>query len=289
MSQLWQQINTMAWNIIHRPTVSDVLDILLVSFLVYQLLKFTRETRVSQVLKGLAILLLSAWLSEVFRLRTINWILRWLVNAGAVLVVVLFQPELRRVLEGIGRAPTLKKIRGVEENVGADSVAIELAQALVNMAKRKVGALVVIEQATRLKEICDTGTRVDGCISQPLIENIFEPNTPLHDGAVILRGNRVQAAGCVLPLSEGAGISRELGTRHRAAIGISEATDAIALIISEETGIISVARGGKLTRHVDARALTTLLLSVYGKPTGASLLSTIFAKRRRANHEPTRE
>ncbi len=288
MTQLWQQVNTMAWNILHRPTVSDVLDILLVSFLVYQLLKFARGTRVSQVLKGLAVLLLSTWLSEVFDLRTINWILRWLVNAGAVLVVVLFQPELRRVLEGIGRAQTLKKIRG-EETPAADLVVAELVQALLNMAKRKVGALIVLEQATHLKEVCDTGTRVDGRVSQPLLENIFEPNTPLHDGAVIISGDRVLAAACVLPLSEGSGISRELGTRHRAAIGISEATDAIVLIVSEETGIISMARGGRLTRHMDSRSLNALLKSVYGKQATTGLLTAIFAKRRRASHEPNRE
>jgi len=289
LSQLFQQISTMAWNIIHRPTVSDVLDVLLVSFLIYQLLKFTRGTRVSQVLKGLGILLLSTWITEVFRLRTINWILRWLVNAGAVLVVVLFQPELRRILEGIGRTPMLKMVRGAEEVAGGKIVAAELTHALLNMAKRKVGALVVMEQDIPLKELLDTGTRVDGRVSQPLIENIFEPNTPLHDGAVIVRGDRVQAAGCVLPLSEGAGISRELGTRHRAALGVSEGSDAVALIVSEETGIISMARGGKLTRHMDERALTALLQSLYDKPLKSSLLANILTMRRRAGHEPTRE
>jgi len=289
LSQLWQQISNMAWNIIHRPTLSDVLDVLLVSFLIYQLLKFTRGTRVSQVLKGLGILLLSTWITEVFRLRTINWILRWLVNAGAVLVVVLFQPELRRILEEIGRTPLLKKMRAAEEDAGDKIIAAELTQALLNMAKRKVGALVVIEQGSPLKEIWDTGTRVDGRVSQPLIENIFEPNTPLHDGAVIVRGDRVEAAGCVLPLSEGAGISRELGMRHRAALGVSEASDAVALIVSEETGIISMARGGKLTRHMDERTLTALLQSLYNKPVKTGLLATIMTLRRRAGHEPTRE
>ena len=289
MSQLWQQISNMAWNIVHRPTVSDVLDVLLVSFLIYQLLKFTRGTRVSAVLKGLGILLLSTWITEVFRLRTINWILRWLVNAGAVLVVVLFQPELRRVLEEIGRTPTLKKMRGMEEDAGDDAVVTELTRAMLNMAKRKVGALVVIEQGTPLKEVWATGTLVDGRVSQPLIENIFEPNTPLHDGAVIVRGNRVEAAGCVLPLSEGAGISRELGMRHRAALGVSEASDAVALIISEETGIISMARGGKLTRHMDERALTALLQSIYDAPVKTGLWATILSLRRRVGHEPTRE
>jgi len=289
LSQLWQQISNMAWNIIHRPTLSDVLDVLLVSFLIYQLLKFTRGTRVSQVLKGLGILLLSTWITEVCKLRTINWILRWLVNAGAVLVVVLFQPELRRVLEEIGRTPMLKKMRAAEDDAGDKVVATELTHAMLNMAKRKVGALVVIEQGSALKEIWDTGTRVDGRVSQPLIENIFEPNTPLHDGAVIVRGDRVQAAGCVLPLSEGAGISRELGMRHRAALGVSEASDAVVLIVSEETGIISMARGGKLTRHMDERALTALLQSVYNKPVKTGLLAMIMSMRRRAGHEPTRE
>ena len=278
----------MAWNIVHRPTVSDAVDILLVSFLIYQLLKFTRETRVSQVLKGLAFLLLATWFTEVFKLRTINWILRWLVNAGAVLVVVLFQPELRRVLEGIGRTPVLRKMRG-EDFADGETVVTELTQALTNMAKRKVGALVVVERGTHLKELWDTGTRVDGRVSQPLIENIFEPNTPLHDGAVIIRGDRLQAAGCVLPLSEGSGISRELGTRHRAALGVSEVSDAIVLIVSEETGIISLAREGRLTRHMDARALTTLLRSVYNRPIRGGVFAAIFTKRRRGSRESTRE
>jgi len=147
----------------------------------------------------------------------------------------------------------------------------------------------VIERGSYLKELLDTGTRVDGRVSQPLIENIFEPNTPLHDGAVIVRGDRVQAAGCVLPLSEGSGISRELGMRHRAALGVSEATDAVALIVSEETGIISMARGGKLTRHLDERTLAALLQSIYNRPVKAGLLATILAMRRRAGREPTRE
>jgi diadenylate cyclase len=288
VSQLWQQISTMAWNIVHRPTVSDVLDILLVALLVYQLLKFTRGTRVSQVLKGLATLLVVTWLTEVFRLRTINWILRWLVNAGAVLVVVLFQPEIRRILEGIGGTPVLKKAQGTE-TPRMDWEVSELVLALGNLSKRRVGALIVIERGIRLKEVCDTGTQVDGRISQPLIENIFEPNTPLHDGAVILRGSRVVAAACVLRLSEATGISRELGTRHRAALGISESTDAIALIVSEETGIVSMACGGKLTRHMDARSLTALLQDVYRQPARTGPFAAFFAQRRGPRHEPTRK
>lgn len=279
----------MVWNIIHRPSLSDVLDIVIVTFLVYQLLVFTRETRVSQVLKGLAVLLVSAWLSEIFQLRTLNWILRWVVNAGAVVLVVLFQPEIRRVLEGIGRTSVIRKLRGNEEAAQTDTIISEMVQAMLNMSKRRVGALIVIEQKTSLKEVCDTGTQVDACISQPLIENIFEPNTPLHDGAVILAYDRIRAAGCVLGLAEGAGISRELGTRHRAAIGISEATDAVALIVSEETGIISMARGGRLTRHMDARSLTALLQGIHAQPTRVGILSTIFAKRRRPGHESNGE
>ncbi|MDR3051268.1 MAG: diadenylate cyclase CdaA [Oscillospiraceae bacterium] len=265
MQELWNQVTTMLWNIAHRPRVSDVLDILIVAVLIYQVLRMTRETRVSQVLKGVGVLLLGLLLSEIFALRTINWILRWLVNAGAVVLVVLFQPEIRRVLEGIGGASLLERVRGGSDTGGGQTID-ELVQALVNLSKRRVGALVVIEQHTRLKEVCDTGTLVDARVSQPLIENIFEPNTPLHDGAVILHGDRVVAAACVLRLSEGSGISRELGTRHRAALGVSETTDAVVLIVSEETGIISVARGGKLTRHMDTRSLTLLLRDVYAAP-----------------------
>ncbi len=273
----------------HRPTISDVIDILIVAFFVYQLLKLTRGTRVSQVLKGVAVLLIALWLSDVFSLRTINWILRWLVNAGAVVLVVLFQPEIRRVLEGIGGTSLIDRVRNAGESIESEGLITELVDAMVNLSKRRVGALVVIEQKTRLKEICDTGTALDARVSQPLIENIFEPNTPLHDGAVIVRADRVVAAGCVLNLTEASGISRELGTRHRAAIGVSETTDAIVLIVSEETGIISVARHGKLTRHMDARSLTLLLRGIYAQPERGSLLATILAKGKGVAHEPDRK
>lgn len=274
----------MVWNLLNRPRLADFLDIIIVAFLVYQLLKLTRETRASQVLKGLGMLLLCSWLSEALGLRTLNWILKWLVNAGAVVLVVLFQPEIRRVLEELGRTSFFDKVRPAEEDTQNRWIVDELVIGLTNMAKRRVGALIVIERKAHLKEVIDTGTLVDARISQPLIENIFEPNTPLHDGAVILRGDRVVAAGCVLRLSEGTGISRELGTRHRAAIGISEGTDAIALIVSEETGIISVARVGRLTRHMDAKSLTTLLCDVYTSQPRPNLLLQLLTRRRLDRH-----
>lgn len=266
MQSAWQFLSDLVWNIFNRPGLTDFIDIFIVAVIVYQLLKLTRETRASQVLKGFAILLLCSWLSELFKLRTLNYIMRWIVNSGAVVLVILFQPEIRRALEKLGRTSFMGLLRSDADQAEDERIIEELVQALLNMGKRRVGALIVIEQRTPLKDIIDTGTQVDARISQPLIENIFEPNTPLHDGAVVLRGHRVIAAGCLLQLSEGKSISRDLGTRHRAAMGVSESTDAITLIVSEETGIISYTFAGKMKRHMDAVSLTQLLRGIYLEP-----------------------
>lgn len=282
----------MVWNIVHRPRIADILDILIVAFLIYQLLKYTRQTRVSQVAKGIVVLLLASWLSELFGMRTLNALLKWVISAGPVVLIVVFQPEIRRMLEGIGNSSLFERVKTDDKEIEVALLVSELTQALLNMAKRRVGALIVIEHRTRLTEIINTGTRVDGIISQPLIENIFEPNTPLHDGAVIIRGDRVVAAACLLSLSEGTGISRELGTRHRAGLGMSESTDATVFIVSEETGIISMARGGKLTRHLDARSIGQILHEMYDAtaqdPQTPSLMN-FFRRRQRHDERPDQE
>lgn len=261
MAAFWDEIRLFLWNIINRPTLVDYIDIVIVAFLIYQLVMLTRQTRAIQVLKGLAVLIVIYYISSLVGFTMLNWVLRTILNSGALLVVVLFQPEFRRVLEQLGRGTKLDRLRdSVSEN---QRIVDELTQCCLRLSKRRVGALIVFEQQTGLKDIMETGTPIDSLISAPLLENIFEPNTPLHDGAVIIRGQRIVSAACVLTLSESKALSRDLGTRHRAALGVSESTDAIALIVSEETGTISLARAGKMIRHLDADSLKKELTQMY--------------------------
>ena len=261
MQTLWAEFRNLLWNVFNRPTISDILDILIVAFLLYELLMLTRETRASAVLKGLVMLVLASWFSDLLGLTALNWVLLNVVNNGALVLVILFQPELRKALEQIGSGALHKTTRRTEED--NQNVVDELISCLLKLSRRRVGALIVLEQRIGLKDITETGTALNSDISAALLENIFEPNTPLHDGAVVIRGTHIMAAACILSLSEGKGISRELGTRHRAALGITETTDAISLIVSEETGIISMARGGRLTRHLDRAALEEILNPLY--------------------------
>lgn len=279
MQTLWMQIKNVMWNVFNRPSVTDILDILIVAFLLYELLMLTRETRASAVLKGLVMLVLASWVSDLLGLTALNWILLNIVNNGAVVLVILFQPELRKALEQIGRGAIrdTSRLSDQEEN---EHVVREITSCLLSLSRRRVGALVVFEQKIGLKDVVETGTRLDSFISSQLLENIFEPNTPLHDGAVVIRGGKLMAAACFLPLSEGKGISRELGTRHRAALGITETTDAVTLIVSEETGTISMARGGRLTRHLDRVALEQVLFSMYHQREN-SLWTALLEKTRR--------
>ena len=279
METLWAQIQTVLWNVFNRPTIADVLDILIVAFLLYELLMLTKETRASAVLKGLVTLVVASWVSDLLGLTALNWVLLNDVNNGTVVLVILFQPELRKALEQLGRGAIHKTAVSADLEESGHIVS-EITSCLLTLSRRRVGALIVIEQRIGLKDVIETGTSLNSQISAALLENIFEPNTPLHDGAVVIRGPRIMAAACILSLSEGKGISRELGTRHRAALGVTETTDAISLIVSEETGTISVARNGRLTRHLDRAALEDLLLSIYHqKETG--LWSTLMEKTKR--------
>ena len=279
MDTLWAQIQTVLWNVFNRPTIADVLDILIVAFLLYELLMLTKETRASAVLKGLVTLVVASWVSDLLGLTALNWVLLNVVNNGTVVLVILFQPELRKALEQLGRGAIHKTAVSADLEESGHIVS-EITSCLLTLSRRRVGALIVIEQRIGLKDIIETGTSLNSQISAALLENIFEPNTPLHDGAVVIRGPRIMAAACILSLSDGKGISRELGTRHRAALGVTETTDAISLIVSEETGTISVARNGRLTRHLDRAALENLLLSIYHqKETG--LWSTLMEKTKR--------
>lgn len=261
---LWQQMTRNVSGLAASVTWRNVLDIVIVAMVIYYVIKLIKQTRANSVFKGLGILLVMTWLSEVVQLNTINWMLLQVVNAGALMLVVLFQPELRRGLEQIGRSKLYANVfSGARRTRSAQHDAQELVKALTALSRRKVGALVVIEQKTGMDDIASSGTRIDAEISSALIENIFEPNTPLHDGAVLIHNGRIHSAACYLPLSENSSISRELGTRHRAALGISETTDAVVLIASEETGILSVAREGRLTRYLDAKTLNALLMEIF--------------------------
>lgn len=244
----------------------DIVDILVLFVLLYNVILLTRETRAYQVLKGITVLFAAAVVSQMFSLTAISWMLNSLLSSGILVIVVLFQPELRRALEHIGRGKLFERTASMLTDLSeAQKIVSELQQVVLRLAKRRVGALIVIEQRTKLEDIVSTGTRIDGMISGALIENIFEPNTPLHDGAVILRDHIVLAASCFLPLSDESGIARELGTRHRAALGVSSVSDSITLIVSEETGVISFAQDGRLVRYLDAKALNDLLESIYIK------------------------
>lgn len=250
------------WNIFHRPQLNDIVDILIVAFLIYQLIMLTRQTRASEVMKGFVVLFAISLFSSVFGLTSLSWALNLILSNGAVVLVILFQPELRRILEQLGRGAKLEHFQG--DNDENKRVISEIIQCLLSLSRRRVGALIVFERRTGLKDVIESGTVLDSAISAPLLENIFEPNTPLHDGAVIIRNTRIMAGACMLTtLSESNAITRDLGTRHRAAIGISETTDAVVLIVSEETGVISMARGGKLIRHLDGEALNDILSSIY--------------------------
>ena len=283
MNSVSEQFSAMLWNILNRPTLIDVIDIGLLTFAIYTLLNHTRQTRISQIIKGIVLLMIAWWVSDVMGMRTIHAVIGWLINSGPVLLIVLFQQEIRRILEELGTTTFLDSSARRKDNI--DTVIDEMILALTRMARRRVGALIVIENKTRLDDVIATGTTVDGMISQPLIENIFEPNTPLHDGAVIVRGDRVMSAACLLRLSDSTGVGRDLGTRHRAALGMSEVSDATVFVVSEETGIISMASGGRLVRHLDEASLRKILHGIYDKEEKESRLSASllhFKQRRRS-------
>jgi diadenylate cyclase len=262
VDHIWGQL----WSTLSQFTWRDAIDLIIVTFVIYKLLLLTRETRAAQVLKGLGIILVASSFSEWLRFPTINWILRQTINAGAIALVIVFQPELRRALEQIGRGKIFEKSLFIQQEEKDISWVIqELIRATQNLSKRKIGALIVIEQKTGISEVVESGVRIDGVVSSPLLENIFEPNTPLHDGAVIIREDRIIAASCFLTLTENPNLSKQLGTRHRAALGISESSDAIVIIVSEETGIISMAQGGKLIRYLDSKGLRDILKKIYEK------------------------
>lgn len=240
----------------------DIVDILAVAFLIYKLLIWIKDTRTWALLKGVVIVMVSAIVAYVFQLHTVWWIISNAITLGTIAVLVLFQPELRRALEQIGRGNFLGSVISID-NSSTEGISSETIEAIIKasaqMSKTKTGALMVLEQETKLGDVERTGIKIDSAVSSQLLINIFEKNTPLHDGAVIITNNRISAATCFLPLSDSLEISKELGTRHRAAIGVSESTDAMVVVVSEETGAMSFVRYGKITRGVDLETLRRIL------------------------------
>lgn len=253
-------------NLFQHPDWRNIADVVILAILIYYAIKLVMHTRSNSLLKGIAAVLVMAWITSALHLSAVSWLLRQVIGMGLLFVVILFQPEFRRGLEQIGRSKLMRRFFGTpgkEAPERVESSVAEIVRAMTNMSRKRIGALIIIERHTGLGDVIESGTRVDAEISAPLIENIFEPNTPLHDGAMVILNRRIEAAACILPLSEDPNISRDLGTRHRAAIGITETTDAVSLIVSEETGIISMAREGRMTRHLDGRSLTILLTELF--------------------------
>lgn len=240
--------------------ILDVIDILLLAVIIYWLLKLTSRTRAMQVLKGLGVILLAAWVTDFFGLVGTTWLLNYVLTAGALVIVIIFQPELRRALASLGRG-RLDIISS--QATYAQETVDRILRAVLSLSKRRVGALIVFERKTGLKDVIESGTHISADISTELLENLFFTNSPLHDGAVIIRGDRIEAAGCFLPLSDNKQIGQELGTRHRAALGISEVSDSVTFIVSEETGVISVAQDGTLIRYLDSKAIKDILEEIY--------------------------
>ncbi len=254
---------------IHLLKVTDIIDIIIVSVLIYQMLKMIRETRALQLVKGIAILLVVLQLSTWLNFTVINYILRNIMQVGLFIIVVIFQPELRSILERVGRSKVGKLIDFSSMQLNDDEVQRvikELVSATVNLSQTKTGALIVLERDIKLGDVVNTGAMLNAEVTAALLENIFVPKTPLHDGAVIVRNDRIYSAGCVLPLTLNTNLSRELGTRHRAALGVSEVSDAVVIVVSEETGKISIAINGNLTRNLNEQTLKNAIERAFLKP-----------------------
>lgn len=251
------------WNAFSGIRITDIIDILIVAVVVYKLLGLIKQTRAEQLFKGVLLLVVATFLSDLFNLHTINWILKGTVALGAVAILVVLQPELRRGLEYLGRSKFVNAPFEQMDKEKGKHITSNIVKAIDSFSRDRVGALIVFERQTNLTDIMESGTIVDAEISDQILGNIFYEGAPLHDGAVIIRDGRVYAAGCVLPLTKNNSISKDLGTRHRAGIGITENSDALTLIVSEETGIISIAEDGQLSRFLDVKTVEKKLLNMY--------------------------
>jgi len=246
------------WFTTVEPSWLDLIDILIVAFLIYQLLQFIRGTHAVQMALGALVLVLLYWLSQLLHLETVNWLLRTFMPYLVFGIIVVFQSEIRKVLAELGKTP----LPGVFGSPRTEEVIDEVVLAATTLAAQRTGAIVVVERDMGLRSYIETGIALDAYVTYDLLISIFNPGTPLHDGAVIIQGNRVAAAACFLPLTVNPQLSRELGSRHRAAIGVTEDTDALAVVVSEETGVISLVVGGRIRRELDAASLKSALLDV---------------------------
>ncbi|WP_082141829.1 diadenylate cyclase CdaA [Clostridium cylindrosporum] len=260
--------------ILQNISIWNVVDILIVAYIFYKLFTLIKETRAEQLIKGLVFIVVIMKLSDVLGLMALNYLLQSTLTVGLIALIVIFQPELRKALEKLGRSKIItRKLFDTEEEI--EEVTKEISKAVQNLSNTKTGALIVIEMETGLVEYTENSTKIDGLLSSQLLENIFVENTPLHDGAVIIRRDRIMAAAAVLPLTH-QHVNRSLGTRHRAALGVSEASDAIAIVVSEETGNISLAVNGRLTRNYNEEKLISVLSKVLKQ--NSSPNTTMFKK-----------
>ena len=242
--------------------ITLIIDLVIVLFLAYNLLKIAKDSRAWQLIKGIALLIIVTWVSDLLQLHILNYILSAVMNWGVILLIIIFQPEIRRALEQLG-TNKFTKLFGMEHDLATriKEDIYKIAIATTELAKSKTGALIVIERDIQIKDIISTGVQMNSEVSPQLLVNIFVPNTPLHDGAVVISENKIAAAACMLPLAGDSDIAKELGTRHRAAIGISKESDAIAVVVSEETGKVSVAKDGTLIADVREDVLKKILIS----------------------------
>ena len=267
---------------IPRMVITDYVEILIISFLIYEILVWIKDTKAWSVLRGIIVIAFFIFFAYIFQMNTIMWIVRNAINVVLIMLIVVFQPELRRALDVIGRKNLFSSFFAqMSQNSTerfSDATANEIVRASLEMGKARTGALIVIEQNDNLTEYIRTGIQLDSLVSSQLLINIFEHNTPLHDGAIIVRGDRVISATCYLPLSDNMDLSKELGTRHRAGVGISEVTDSLTVIVSEETGRISIAYEGNLSRNVDSIYLRERLLKLQNKNTASESGKLMFWK-----------
>ena len=250
-------------NIIKNIELANVFDILIVAYILYKIYMLIKETRAEQLIKGLILIIIVTNLSKRLGLLTLYWIIQNTLTVGLISLVIIFQPELRKALEHLGRSKFLTG-KFLESGEEIERIVDEITIAAMNLSSSQTGALMIIEQETGLNDFLGSGVKIDAVVTSALLENIFVVNTPLHDGAVIIRKDRIVAAACVLPLTEHEG-RKDFGTRHRAAIGITENSDAIAVVVSEETGTISLAVGGKLTRNYSAERLKNVLTKLLAR------------------------
>ena len=247
------------WHQIQGVKITDILDILIVAFLIYKFLPLLKSTGTTRIAGVVVSVLVIAWLTDLLQLHALSWVLNKFLSVGLIAIVVLFQPELRRMIDHLGNMKWKKFFTHQKPEQDLLPAIAQTVRACEAMSKEKVGALIVFERDNHLDEYFRTGTLIDGEVSEQLLRNIFFPKAALHDGAMIIRNGRVAAAACVLPLSDSQRLSADLGTRHRAAVGMSEVSDAVVVVVSEETGAISVAVGGMLKRHLAAQTLEKLL------------------------------